>query len=217
MSVGESIPVVPPRKSKWKKIFLYLLGFIFSAVVLEQIWYHYTYPYGWSHACSAGLGMGLRQYAEDHGNWLPHGEATPEASLSLLYKDDSVTALWTLGGKNIPHETVEATLKRDGKLSPATCGWHYVEGLRETDNPEIAVAWDKVIGLGHNGQRVRGMMHEVILLDSSHPNIRKEAWPEFIANQKQLLAQTIASRESNAPPIRWSDEESLGPNRFSLK
>ncbi len=151
-------------------------------------------------------------YAQDHGSWLPHGEVTPEASLSLLYQYDPSTLSY-FGGKNISRGTVEAALKRDGKLSPETCGWHYVEGLREGDDPEIAVAWDKVIGLGHNGQRLRGMMHEVILLGAWHQYVSKQEWPEFIANQKRLLEQTIASRDSNAPPIRWSDEESLGPNR----
>jgi len=54
-------------------------------------------------------------------------------------------------------------------------------------------------------------------LDGSTEFINKRAWPEFIAKQKLLLAQTIVSRDSNAPPIRWSDEEDLGPNRFSPK
>jgi len=217
MSEGEQIPAVLQRKSR-KKFFFFLVAVIVLAalaVAAEQVWYRYTYPYGWSHACSAGLCLSLPVYAEDHEGFLPHGEATPEASLSLLFQFDSSTLSY-FGGKNISRDIVEAAFKRDGKLSPATCGWHYVEGLRESDNPEIAVAWDKVIGLGHNGQRMRGMMHEVVLL-SGCKYVSKQEWPEFIANQKSLLAQTIASRDSNAPPIRWSDEESLGPNRFNPK
>jgi hypothetical protein len=215
MSEGETIPAMPPRKLKFKKIFLSLVAFIVVAVVAEQVWYHYTYPYGWSHACSKGLGLGLRSYAEDHEHWLPHGEATPEASLSLLYKYDTNVALWVLPGKNIRREFVETTLKRDGKLSPETCGWHYVEGLRDDDDLQIAVAWDKVVGLGHNGQRWPRYMHEIVHLDGSTEFIEKNQWHEFIANQKNLLAHVVALRASNAPPIRWSDEEDLGPNRFS--
>lgn len=215
MSEGEIAPA--PRKSKVKKILLYLLGFIVFTVVAEQVWYRHTFPYGWSHACSVGLGLGLRGYASKHNGWFPHGEATPEASLSLLYKDDPVTALWTLGGKNIPGKTVEATLKQDGKLTPATCGWHYVEGLRDDDDDRIPIAWDKVVGLGHNGQRRSDIMHEVILLDGSHQFIPKQKWPEFVANEKRLLANLMKFRDSNAPPIRWSDEESLGPNQTFLK
>lgn len=217
MSEGEAIPAVPPRKAKAKKIFFYLSAFIALVVLLEQVWYRYTYPFGWSHSCSAGLGLSFPLYEENHGGWLPHGESTPETSLSLLYKDDPVTALWTLGGKNISRETLEAAFKRDGKLYPTNCGWHYVEGLRDGDPPEIAVVWDKTIGLGHNGQRVRGMMHEIVLLDGSHQYISKQNWPAFVAKEKELLAQIIASRDSNAPPIRWSDEETLGPNQFSPK
>lgn len=206
------IPANPPRKSRARKIFFSLLVVITIGMAVERVWYHYTYPYGWSHACSKGLALGLLGYAGDHEHWLPHGEPTPEASLSLLYKNDPVTGQWVLGGKNIRHETVEAILKRDGKLSPDTCGWNYVEGLRDDDDPQIAVAWDKVVGLGHNGERQPGLMHEVVFCGSTG-FIAKNYWPEFIADQKKRLAELIVSRGSNAPPIRWSDEESLGPNR----
>jgi hypothetical protein len=36
-------------------------------------------------------------------------------------------------------EVVQQALAKDGKLGPQSCGWHYVEGLTEADNPEIAI------------------------------------------------------------------------------
>jgi hypothetical protein len=217
MSEGESTPAVPPRRSKFGKILLGVVAVLAVCIAAGRVYYRYTYPYGWSHACSKGLSLGLYSYAEDHSHWFPYGEKTPEASLSLLYQYDTNTALWVLGGKYISRETVEATFERDGKLSPTTCGWHYIEGLRNDDPPEIAIAWDKVVGLGHNGERGIGLMHEVVNLGGSTFFISKKAWPEFLVNEKKFLTDVIHSRSSNAPPIRWSDEESLGPNLVTPK
>lgn len=122
-----------------------------------------------------------------------------------------------LGGKIISHTVVETALRQNGNVSPSTCGWNYIEGLRDDDDPQIIVAWDKPIGLWHNGMREPSVMHEVILLDSSVEFIGTNEWKDFIADQKQRLEKVIASRSSNAPPIRWSDEENLGPNRFNPK
>ena len=157
--------------------------------------------------------MGLRFYAEAHNGWLPHGGTTPEASLGLLAKEDIDTALWVLGGKNVPRAVVQVALT-NWAFGPETCGWHYIEGLREGDDPEIMVAWDKVVGLWHNGDRRPGLMHEVVLLGGSTQLITKKKWPLLVAEQKEKLAKVIASRQTNDPPIRWSDEATLGLNRF---
>src|SRR4051794_34653894 len=108
MSEGKSVPAVSPRRSKFKKIPLGIFAVIAIGAVAARLWYHYTFPYGWNHACSKVLGMELWSYGEDHEHWLPHGETTPEASLGTLYKDNTNEAAWMLGGKNIPRETVEA-------------------------------------------------------------------------------------------------------------
>ena len=55
-------------------------------------------------------------------------------------------------------------------------------------------------------------MHEIIHLDGSHAYIYKTDWPQFVLDQKKKLAIVMASRLPDAPPIRWSDEVTLGPN-----
>jgi hypothetical protein len=210
--MSEAQTLATKRPGRWRKVLLVLIGTLVFVIVGARVWYRYEYPYGYSHACSKGLGMSLRLYAEDHYGWLPRGAATPEASLALLAKDDMTSALWVLGGKNIPHDVVQESLTREGLFGPTNCGWHYIEGLRVDDDPEIAVAWDKVTGLGHNGERQPRCMHEVVLLDGSTQFILKTAWPEFVADQKQRLTRVMASRDAKAPAIRWSDELTLGPN-----
>jgi hypothetical protein len=151
----------------------------------------------------------LRLYASEQDGWLPYGKATPEESILAT----NSLAEYLLCGKNIPHEKTQEALAKN-QFGPEVCGWHYVEGLRESDPPQIAVVWDKVVGLNHNGMRHSGWMHEVVNLDGSTTFILKTNWFAFVATQKELLAKVIAGRETNAPPIRWSDEETLGPNRF---
>lgn len=211
MSEGET---PRPRNHRWVWRLLLILGSLVAALVVGSwVYYRYMFPYGHSHACSKVLGLALRIYAGDHGDWLPYGKATPEASLGLLYQHKP-SAVSFLGGKNVARAVVEKALVKEGTPGPDACGWHYVEGLREADDPQIAVVWDKVVGLGHHGERRRGLMHEVVLLDGSMQYISKARWPQFVTEQKEMLTKVIASRESNAPPIRWSDEATLGPNRF---
>ena len=96
--------------------------------------YHcHRYPFGWSHCCDKFIAVSLLAYADEHGGWFPKGETSPEASLSLLYRRDPDIA-YTLRGKTIPVDVVRERLERGELLTPETCGWHYVEGLRLGDD-----------------------------------------------------------------------------------
>jgi hypothetical protein len=207
----DKTPAVKRRRPLWLKIVLGAACVYLVIALLGWAWWSYRYPFGWSHSCSKILGSSLRLYAGDHDGWLPHGQATPEASLSLLVKEDpSSQAL--LRGKHLQQSVVDAALQRDGVLGPESCGWHYIEGLHEDDDPQIASVWDKVTGLWHNGDRRDYIMHEVLLLNGSMQFISRQKWPEFVAEQKKLLKETMASRSQGDPPLRWSDEATLGPN-----
>jgi len=183
--------------------------------VTSWIWFRITYPFGTSHCCSDVLSSSLVGYATNHGGWFPYGRSTLEASLSLLCDADT-NLLDIVRGKNIPLKMARESWSRQRSLDPESCGWHYVEGLQTNDDPQIALAWDKVFGLGHNGQRIRGLAHEVILVDGSRKGIAMKEWPKFAQEQREKLAKVIASRPTNSPPIRWSDEETLGTNWFPV-
>ena len=185
MSEGESVTPASPRKSKFKKIFFSLVAFIAFGVAAEQGWYHYTFPYGWSHCCDIGLGSALEIYAQDHGGHFPFGGDCPEASLSLLYSNYVDADL--LRGKTVPLETVERAFAANGKLGPESCGWHYVEGITLSDDPRIAIVWDKV-GLGHNGQRLKNGGHAIIRADGMRDFVSGTEWPKFLREQQELLA-----------------------------
>ena len=137
----------------------------------------------------------LYQYARDRGGAYPAGEATPEASLSLLYPKYANAEL--LQGRTVPLEVVNARLKRGERLSPETCGWHYVEGLTLDDDPKLALLWGKV-PLGHNGQRSPDGGQKVEFI-SMEFYIAGEDWDDFLANQAKLHADRKTKLAAKSP------------------
>jgi hypothetical protein len=170
-------------------------------ILLAYASWRQQFPYGWSHCCDLQLGTALREYASTHGGYLPAGEKTPEASLSILYG----TVPWVNGpyganllrGKIVPEAVVQARLDHGQRLTPETCGWHYVEGLRDDDDGQIAVCWDKV-GLDHNGGLLANGGHTVLYLFGNHGTITAAEWPHFLDEQQKLIANSKAVRRNEA-------------------
>lgn len=187
-----------PKRRIWLRVLCVIAGLLAVLALLATAYWKHEYPYGSSHCCDKGVGFALREYAADHNGRYPTGGDTPEASLSLLYSN--YLDAYTLRGKTVPLEVVQKTLAKKGRLDPESCGWHYVEGLTEADNSQIAIVWDKV-GLGHNGQRLRGGGHSVVLLDGSTTYISGRRWPEFLEEQKRLLAQRSDRAKQALPAL----------------
>ena len=164
------------------------------------------YPYGSSHSCIKVLGGALANYAEAHDGFFPRGEATPEASLSLLagrelhFVDEPEIAVQILRGKTIAADKVQRRLTAGELLDPESCGWHYVEGLTLQDDPALAILWDKV-GLGHNGQRLADGGHEVLFDDGTSRIVSGSEWPGFLDRQHELLASRNAAAEKGQPAL----------------
>lgn len=160
-----------------------------------------SYPYGRSHCCLKALGLSLLQYAEKHNGHFPAGAGSPEASLSLLFREGYDVDAEVLRGKTVPVEKVRSILERGELLGPNTCGWHYVEGLTMSDDPGLALVWDKV-GLGHNGED-RGGGHSVWFLHGPEEVIPASKWPDFLKRQEELMAartQNIEQLHGSAAP-----------------
>jgi hypothetical protein len=169
-----------------RKKALVIAGIVTVLVIGVCSFYGWTFPYGRSHSCDIGLKFALDAYADEHGGIYPAGQATPEASLSLLYPKYTEDAE-LLRGKTVPFEKVKEVLANGKLLDEDSCGWHYVEGLTKSDDRRLAIFWDK-IGLGHNGQRIRGGGHSVVFLDGTPRVVSAEEWPQFLDEQTKLLA-----------------------------
>lgn len=151
-------------------------------------WHRYTYPFGASHCCDNQLYLVLLGYADSNGGRFPDGEETPEASLSLIYAKREPSCTDLLCGKTGSQKVVKEILDRGKLLSPETCGWNYVPGLRVDDDFRLALFWDKE-GLGHNGQRLPAGGHIVTFVGGSKVYIPAARWQAFLAEQELLLAQ----------------------------
>jgi hypothetical protein len=173
------------RLSRRRAIALGLLGIPGTLGLGGWIYYQWKYPYGYSHCCDKQLMFALLQYAEEHGGNYPAGEATPEASLSLLYPDYAGASL--LCGKTVPTEVAQQILDRGERLGPDSCGWHYVEGLTRRHDRRLGLLWDKVAGLGHWGQRLSDGARNVLLVDGQFRYVPDAEWDAFLEEQAELL------------------------------
>jgi hypothetical protein len=167
-----------------------------ALLTLAYAGYRYTYLYGMDHCCDLGLYNELARYAADHDGWFPRGEATPEASLSLLYRQDPANA-YNLRGKSVPESVVLQRLARGDLLTPETCGWHYVEGLRVDDDPRLALFWDKA-GLDHFSARLSNGGHWLIKVDGDIAYIPESDWTAFLQEQEHLLKERADGTEPRA-------------------
>lgn len=204
-------PERPPLTAMRGRLRRWLFGAAITLVVAAlglYIFYHRTFPYGSSHCCDLILLQALQEYADNHGGEFPVGGSTAEASLSMIYSNVAWVSPDLLRGRTVSEAVVREALKRDGKLGPESCGWHYVEGLRVDDDPNLAIFWDKV-GLGHNGQRLSRAGHTVLFVAGDRRFIPESDWPAFLSEQHRLLEErtnavlgVIGTIEVNGEQVR---------------
>lgn len=178
-----------------------LIGFVCVAAVViglwaygKYVWYPQRYPFGPSHCCDKILLTLLLQYADGNDGYFPTGEASPEASLSLLSRPPWKADAELLRGKTAPKDVVEEMLAKGELLGPETCGWHYVEGLRSDDDSRLALFWDKA-GLGHNGERMANGDRKISRISRANETIPGPEWKSFLQEQKMLLEKLPEDRK----------------------
>jgi hypothetical protein len=119
--------------------------------------------------------------------------------LSLLYREGYVIDGSILCGKTKSAQVATEILERGELLGPDTCDWHYVEGLTLSDDPRLALVWDKV-GLGHNGQRLAGGGHSV-WRNYGEEVIPDSEWPKFLEEQERLMAARTEAAKKGLPAL----------------
>jgi hypothetical protein len=130
----------------------------------------------------------LFDYSDRHDGWFPRGEASPEASLSLLHRENPKrVSANVLRGRTAPEAAVRARLEAGALLTPETCGWHYLEGLRRFDDPGLALFWDKA-GLSRTDALLSMGGHFVFFLGGVIEYIASDRWEKFLAEQERLRA-----------------------------
>jgi hypothetical protein len=162
-------------------------------LMLFAIWMFYAYP-GHQH-CMKQTTLGLRTYAVDHNRKLPvHTNGFGDAILVYLKETDDDPKLFTAPGDD--GSLLKECLKTGAHMPEERCTRAYVQGLSDTNNPEIALVFDRYPTRGgdHFRRPWGPPLRDVGLLDGSMESIREEKWPEFRRRQIELLVAEGISR-----------------------
>lgn len=191
--------VIPKLKAKRKRKWLLgLLGGV-SLVVVVGVFYVRSRPLVFnesffSHAhCIPQAGLGLRLYAGDHGGQFPtHTNGYGDALLHLLAKN--YVPSYALTGPCYDRFVFDRALTNQTDVPESECGRVYVQGLTETNNPDIVILFDKVPTPGgdhcHGLKRLNAPLgRDVFFLGGRHDTIDEGKWPEFAKNQIELLVK----------------------------
>jgi hypothetical protein len=150
--------------------------------------------------CMKGAGLALRIYANDHGGRFPFHTNGFGDALLLLVKDEP-REMPEMCGPDDDGQLFIAALTNGLDVAEAKCSRVYVQGLSESNDPNIAMLFDRDATRGgdHFRSHFAHYVREVCTLDGSMQRIRIESWPGFALNQIQLLL---------AAGIPWETAES---------
>jgi hypothetical protein len=173
-----------------------------AVIVASCVFYVRTHPLVFNesffeHAhCIAGGGISLMSYAREHGGSFPFSTNGYGDALVLVNAgwDESLTG----PGYNA---RVFERVRRTGENAPESeFGRVYVQGLSETNDPEIALLFDKLPTPGgdhcHFPRRIFApLAREVWTIGCGHLVILETSWPAYSKHQIELLVVAGLPRE----------------------
>jgi hypothetical protein len=169
------------------------LGLPVLALLLFVALMHYLFP---AHEhCMKQTGLSLRTYAIDHGGRFPcHTNGFGDAIVLLLKEDLCPPAMFTAPGND--GRLLRQSLNTGAHMPEEECTRAYVQGLSDTNNPMIALVFDRYPTRGddHFRRPWGPLLRDVALLDGSMVSVREEKWPEFRRQQIGLLVAKGISR-----------------------
>ena len=181
--------------TKRRSRLLKLAAITMVAAVLG-VWYVKLHPLVfneslWGHAhCMPQAGMAFRTYAVDNGGRFPY--STNGYGDALLLLTNEMANFWgPLTGPGYDGAVLAEAARTGGHVPEKACGRVYVQGLSDTNNPEIALLFDKVAAPPdhcHFPRRLwRGFVREVCFVDGSWHMVHVAEWPDFAHRQVELL------------------------------
>ena len=138
--------------------------------------------------CMKQTGLSLRTYAIDHDGKFPfHTNGFGDAIVLLLKEDLCLPPAFTAPGDD---GSLLKECQRTGAHMPEErCTRAYVQGLSDTNNPMIALVFDRypTPGGDHFRRPWGPLLRDVALLDGSMLSIPEKKWAEFRRKQIELL------------------------------
>jgi hypothetical protein len=156
-------------------------------------------PYGHREAFMRGMDRCLQDYAEAHQGSFPAGENAYSA-IAKLYPDYCFPCE-LLAGLSGNIEDVTNALRTGQSLSNVT-SWNYVPGLRQDDDPQIALLWESKAGLSSSGRWKIKRTRPVLLLSRDTINIPTSEWSDFTIRQQLLRNGRKANTGRGVEPVR---------------
>lgn len=174
---------------------------LLSILVAYCIGYNMAFPHGSRTAYLPIVVDALRAYADAHDGQFPNVEGDPYASLGALYPR-YIGANYLAGLSGPRKQTVKA-LEEGKQLSETLCSWVYHPGLKVTDDPDIAIIWEREFGLAFNGKAIDG--RAVGYVGRPFEQISREDWEAFEEEQRKLRESIFAKRGENVSEEHGED------------
>jgi len=177
------------------KIFLSVVVIFLCVLVgLVGTWFWYVGHYVHQH-CIKQAGLAFKVYSSEHQSQFPFSTNGFGDALLLFAKWDS-TVMNSICGPDDDGHLFKEALTNNSVVPEEKCSRVYIQGLSESNDPQICILFDRNSCRGGDhfrspwGHRLR----EVCLLDGMMQVIPDEKWPEFSRNQVELLVAAGFSR-----------------------
>ena len=158
-------------------------------------YYHWKLPYGRRDCCLPCLIHGLRMYAHDNDGWFPDGNSTSIDSLRKLFPVYATPL--NVAGVSGDVTEVKLRLERGASIDDSVSSWVYWPGLRNDDDPGVALIWERAEGVTGIGVRTKLGGHVVGFVDGSYRQILQSEWPAFVKDQEVLRSNILQNRNGN--------------------
>ena len=158
--------------------------------------------------CMKGAGLALNAYAHDHNGRFPFD--TNGYGDALLLMTNEVGGWWaSVTGPGYTEQPFISALATRSHLPEQACGRVYVQGLSETDNPEIVLLFDKLPTPGgdhcHLFRRLSAPLgREVWTIGGGMRFIPETKWSAYAKDQIQLL--TVAGIAQKQAAMYYSEK-----------
>ena len=146
--------------------------------------------------CIKQAGAGFALYSSDHFGNLPYDTNGFGNALLLLVKDGYLGDtnehyIYPITGPGDDGSIFRQALRTGARIPEQLCSRIYIQGLSETNSPDLAILWDKKSTRGgdHFRRPWGPPLREVCLLDGSMQIIPDKDWPAFVSNQVELLVK----------------------------
>ena len=174
-------------KTRTKKLLSVVAIFFCVLVGLGAMCLWYSMHYDHRH-CIKQASLALKIYSGEHTGHFPYSTNGFGDALTLFARTDE-SVLNSICGPDDDGHLFREALTNHSIVPEDKCSRIYIQGLTDSDNPDICILFDRnSCKGGDHGRSLWGHpLREACLLDGSMQEIRDEDWPEFSRKQVELL------------------------------